>query len=127
MTSHDEMHGEGFEIVDHEEPAKGEDQAPQEGAQEQPISVDVYAILKISIAQLANIAWQMMGLQPDPFTNQVRKDMVQARIAIDAATALAEQLKPHIHGQEMKDYQTLLTDLRLNFVSHSEEQSKQEP
>jgi hypothetical protein len=91
-------------------------------AEGQPVTVDVYTLLRISIAQLTSIAWQMMGLQPDPFTNQVRKDIAQARVAIDAAAALVEQLKPHLHGQEARDYQALLTDLRLNFVSHSAEQ-----
>ena len=153
MTSHDEVKGEGFEIIDHQQPEGRPDDAPREsapGAQEHPahptggpstgsgsppstaeglprakptggglVSVDVYAILRISIAQLACIAWQMMGLQPDPFTNQLRKDLLQAKVAIDAAAALVDLLKPHVHGQEARDHQALLTDLRLNFVSHS--------
>jgi hypothetical protein len=82
-------------------------------------AIDVHSVLRISIAQLAGVAWQMMGLQPDPFTNEIRKDTAQARIAIDAAAALVELLKPHIQGQEARDYQNLLTDLRMNFVSHS--------
>ncbi len=123
MQSDHDVKGEGFEIVDHGEPRKpGDEQAGEaaSGAAEKPVSVDVYTILRISIAQLAAMAWQMMGLQPDPFTNTVRKDTTQAKIAIDSAAALVDQLKPHIHGQEGRDYQTLLTDLRLNFVSHSQ-------
>jgi len=119
MTAGEEVKGEGFEIIDHTEPQKPSDEGVGEAATQQPVSADVYAILRISIAQLASIAWQMMGLQPDPFTNQVHKDIVQARIAIDAAEALVDQLKTHLGGQQARDYQTLLTDLRLNFVSHS--------
>jgi hypothetical protein len=67
-----------------------------------------------------------MGLQPDPFTKKIHKDFAQARIAIDATEALIEKLKPHLQGQEARDYQTLLTDLRLNFVKQSEGEAKQE-
>ena len=107
-----------------DEPAAqtGEAAAEEEAEppQEPPLPLDVYAVLRVSIAQLNSIAWQLMGLQPDPFTNKIRKDMDQARIAIDATAALVEQLQPHLHGQEAKDYQSLLTDLRLNFVKQSE-------
>ena len=140
MTSHDDLKGAGFEVLGHEEPK------PQEGAEEEekaapaeepegetpeppveettdttePVkALDVYSVLRVSIAQLAGVAWQTMGLQPDPFTSEIRKDTAQARIAIDAAAALIEQLKPHIQGQEARDYQNILTDLRMNFVSHS--------
>jgi hypothetical protein len=91
-----------------------------EAPQEPPLPLDVYAVLRLSIAQLTSIAWQLMGLQPDPFTNKIRKEMDQARIAIDATAALIEQLQPHLQGQEAKDYQSLLTDLRLNFVKQAE-------
>jgi hypothetical protein len=129
MSSQDEVKGDGFEIIDHKAPpaeASEEATEPAAEAQGQPVSVDVYTLLRISIAQLASIAWQMMGLQPHPFTNQVRTDTDQARIAIDAAAALVDQLKPHLGGQEARDYQTLLTDLRLNFVSHSGERSDEQ-
>lgn len=140
MTSHDDLKGEGFEVLGHEEPKphegaeEEEKAAPAEEpvgetteppaeetahATEQVSAIDVYSVLRLSIAQLAGVAWQTMGLQPDPFTKEVRKDMAQARVAIDATAALVEQLKPHIQGQEARDYQNLLADLRLNFVSHS--------
>lgn len=141
MTSDDDIKGDGFEVLGHEQgkPREGEGEeeakatpeaevgeaAPepptQEGAEGtgQMQAIDVYSVLRLSIAQLAGVAWQTMGLQPDPFTKQIRRDSAQARVAIDATAALVEQLKPHLQGQEARDYQTLLTDLRLNFVSHS--------
>lgn len=129
MTSHEEVKGEGFEMVDHEPSKRPEDEKAQtqketqEGEEKVP-SLDVYSVLRICVAQLSGIAWQMMGLQPDPFTNTMRKDIAQARVAIDATAALIEQLKPHLQGQEAKDYQNLLTDLQLNFVTHSKGQSE---
>ena len=146
MASHDDIKGDGFEVLGHEEEkpreaegaekpeatpdAEAGEAAPEppteEGAEatEQVQAIDVYSVLRLSIAQLAGVAWQTMGLQPDPFTKQIRKDPAQARVAIDATAALVEQLKPHLQGQEARDYQTLLTDLRLNFVSHSSDEEK---
>ncbi len=34
---------------------------------------------------------------------------------------LVEKLLPHVQGQEARDYQNILTNLRLNFVKQSEE------
>ena len=128
MASQDETKGEGFELLGQEESKEpGAEQAESReeaaGEVEKVTALDVYSVLRICVAQLAGIAWQMMGLQPDPFTNTMRKDITQARVAIDAIAALIEQLRPHLHGQEAKDYQTLLTDLQLNFVTHSKEQA----
>jgi len=146
VTSRDDLKGEGFEVLGHEEPGPGEGEEQEQAAaptgepegkteetaaeetadtQGQVTAIDVYAVLRLSIAQLAGVAWQTMGLQPDPFTKEIRKDMAQARVAIDAAAALVERLEPHIQGQEARDYQSLLTDLRLNFVSHSTEEKKE--
>jgi hypothetical protein len=138
----EDVKGAGFEILDHEEPEPsaeeaGPDRGRQDteeaasesaggGPQEQLAPIDVYSVLRLSVAQLAGVAWQKMGLQPDPFTNQIQEDMAQARIAIDAAAALVEKLQPHLHGQEARDYQALLADLRLNFVSHSGGKSETE-
>jgi len=134
MPEQEDVQGEGFQILGHEaqkaeepqleeqpgaEPgaeAQGEEAPP--GAGELP-RIDVYAVLHVSIAQLAAVAWQKMGLQADPFTNQVEKDIEQARLAIDAAAGLIEKLQPKLEKQQARDYQNLLTDLRLNFVRQS--------
>jgi hypothetical protein len=141
----DDVKGEGFEVLGHMDPGEegpeqtaeaadaqqaaeagdsGETSSAGEAAGEVPMKpIDVYSVLRLSVAQLSGTAWQMMGLQPDPFTNAVRKDPDQARIAIDATAALVDLLKPHLQGQERRDYEALLTDLRLNFVSHSDDEA----
>jgi hypothetical protein len=88
--------------------------------------LDVYAVLHVCIAQLASVAWQQLGLQADPITKEVHKDIPQARIAVDAVALLFDKLAPQLQGQEARDYRNLLTDLRLNFVKQSEEQPKAE-
>ncbi len=106
-----------------EEPAQASDAAGKEGEEEQKEQprrpVEVYGVLRFCVAQLAAVAWQKMGLQADPLTNEVHKDVEQARVAIDATAALVEQLKPKLEGQELRDYESLLTDLRLNFLNQS--------
>lgn len=123
------VQGEGFEMLGHEtserEEAKSErpteEQAGEAARPEAgPLpKLDVYSVLHVSIAQLVALGWQKMGLQADPFTNQIEKDLAQARLAIDAASALLEQLLPHLDKHQARDYQTALTDLRLNFVRQS--------
>lgn len=117
----EDLHGEGFEVLGHTEPEGGDAQEESPAGDTGMKAIDVYSVLRLSVAQLAGVAWQMLGLQPDPFTNVVRKDPQQARIAIDATAALVELLKPHLQRQEKRDYESLLTDLRLNFLSHSDE------
>jgi hypothetical protein len=106
-----------------ETPEAGETETAEAGAEEVG-PLDVYAVLRISVAQLSGVAFQMMGLHADPITNTVRKDLAQARLAIDAASALVEKLLPHLHGQEARDYQNLLNDLRLNFIRQSGEEQQ---
>lgn len=81
--------------------------------------LDVYMALRASFHQMAAVAWQMMGLQPDPFTGKIHRDIEQARVAIDCAAFLLEKLLPQLQGQEARDYQSVLTDLRLNFVKQA--------
>jgi len=93
------------------------------GAEQELEPLDVYALLRVMIAQLSAAAWQKMGLQPDPFTNALHRDTEQARVAIDCVGLIAEKLLPQLHGQEGRDLQSMLTDLRLNFVRQSQEGS----
>ena len=70
---------------------------------------------------LATSAWQAMGLIPDPATHRVERSLDDARLAIDAAAALLQVLRPRLSEPEQREFDTLLTNLRLNFV---EQQAK---
>lgn len=95
--------------------------APDTAAADQPLQpVEMSAVLRLCIAQLSAVAWQKMGLQADPFTNAIHKDIAQARTAIDAAAALLEKLLPQLGGREARDYQSLLVDLRMNFLKQAD-------
>lgn len=145
MPSPEEVNGEGFRIIGHEEPAEEKHgpqaaaEAPAEGAEAPPDQepgqaaapelrpLDVWSVLHVCIGQLAGVAWQTMGLRADPFTNKMTKDLGQARVAIDATAALVELLLPQVQGQEKRDLQALLTDLRLNFVRQQGEREQGKP
>jgi hypothetical protein len=57
-----------------------------------------------------------MGLIPNPKTKQLEKDFDDAQLAIDAAAALAELLRPRVPDSDRREIETLVTNLRLNFV-----------
>jgi Domain of unknown function (DUF1844) len=110
------------EAASQEAPAKAPaGEAPSEGAPQESLpKADVYVLLQVSVMQFAALAWQKMGLRADPFTNQIEKDVDQARLAIDTVAALLDKLLPHLQGQQARDFQSMLTDLRLNFVKQAE-------
>ncbi|MBI3911267.1 MAG: DUF1844 domain-containing protein [Armatimonadetes bacterium] len=77
---------------------------------------DVRAILAMTIGMLAEAAWVKMGLQLDPLTGKVERDLDQARLAIDCLGDLAQRLGAHQDERSRRELNNLLTDLRLNFV-----------
>ena len=104
-------------------------QTGQENVQEQKTEetqpVDVWGLLNYCILLLHSHAWQTMGLMPMPGAGTVTKDLEQARVAIDAAAALASQLEAKLSGQQLRDLRTMISDLRLNFVNQQKATEKQ--
>jgi len=64
-------------------------------------------------------AWQGLGLVPNPASGKIEKDLGDAKVAIDAFSALFEAMRPQMEGQALRDTEALLTTLRLNFVEKS--------
>ncbi|MCL6640501.1 MAG: DUF1844 domain-containing protein [Candidatus Rokubacteria bacterium] len=65
---------------------------------------------------LAARAWAAMGLVADPTTGKVERNLDHAQLAIDAAGALADLLRPRVGNAERREIERVLADLRLNFV-----------
>jgi len=100
--------------------ADKESAEPEEGKEEKPLPpLDIYALLRYCIGLLHGHAWQSMGLVVDPATNKTSKDLDQARIAIDCVAFMVEQLEAKVDDQERTQLQSLLSDLRVNFVQQS--------
>ncbi|MHB8636174.1 MAG: DUF1844 domain-containing protein [Fimbriimonadaceae bacterium] len=85
----------------------------------EPISV--FAVLATMVDQMAAIAWQKLGLQHDFITGKLEPDIEQARIAIDAVAKLVDLLEPECDEADKRQLQSLVRDLRLNFVAKQKE------
>ncbi len=82
--------------------------------------IDTVSLLRWCITVLAANAWQGMGLVPNPTTNKIERKLDDARLAIDAAAALMDQVKPRLGDSERRQLEALLTDLRMNFLQQKD-------
>ncbi|TMI89405.1 MAG: DUF1844 domain-containing protein [Bacillati bacterium ANGP1] len=76
-------------------------------------------VLVWNLSLLAGKAWEGMGLVPNPLTNKVEKNLDEARLAIDAFAAIFEVLRLRIEEPTRREMETVLTNLRINFVEKS--------
>ncbi len=77
---------------------------------------DAASLVATCISLLAEKAWQAMGLVPNPATKTIERKFDEAQLAIDAAVALADLLRPRLTDGERRDVETLVANLRINFV-----------
>lgn len=101
----------------HEEEHAGEEQ----GAAESVVG-DVYSLIQWFIVMLAEAAWQWMGLHINPVTKDVKKDMAQAKIAIDSVVFLCDQMAPHVSEEQRAANRDMIMNLRMNFVQQQDKQ-----
>ena len=106
-----------------EQPAAAQPEAPQPEAEEkhEPRPVDVYTTVTWMVGMLASSAWLAMGLQINPGTGKIEKDLAQARTAIDCVMALADRVTPHLDEAQRREMRGLISDLQINFVNQSKE------
>ncbi len=81
---------------------------------------DTYALVRNVIASLGQQAWISMGMQANPFTQKMEKDLTQAKLAIDCVASLCEIIKPHSTQAEIAEMEMLKQNLQLNFVQQSQ-------
>lgn len=81
--------------------------------------VSVYDLIGVSLDQFIEIAWVKMGLRPDPITRGEAMDMGEAKVAIDVAGKFAEMLDTHLEEDDRRRVQSLLSDLRMNYIRKS--------
>lgn len=97
-----------------EQPA--EQPAEERRAAEQMPPLNAVELLQWCVSVLVASAWQNLGLVPNPATSKIERNLEDARLAIDATASLIEHLKPRLADSEQRELDTLLTNLRLNFV-----------
>jgi len=84
-----------------------------EPTREAPTVFDHVAVL---LDQMAGVAWQKLGLQPDMVTGQIEPNLDQARVAIDVVSFLAGKLEDQLDEDDRRHVQSLVRDLKINFV-----------
>ncbi len=107
--------------------ARPEEGAPPDAsaAQEAPHSgvplaaLGTREVLVSVLGVMAAKAWEGMGLVASVTTGKVEKDLESARLAIDAYAAVLEVLRGRLEDAPRREMETLLTNLRLNFVEKS--------
>ena len=94
----------------------------EEGSRPQMMDISalpIWQLLPLFIRILDSVAWQKMGLIVNPMTQEIEKDLVQARTAIDSYEALLGQLKEHLEPEAKKALESRLADLKLNFSTQA--------
>lgn len=78
--------------------------------------IPVKELLLMSIFSLEAKAWAYLGIVMHPETQKVKKDINEAKLAIDSIDALFKLIEPMLSNDEKKDIQVKLANLRLNFA-----------
>ena len=68
------------------------------------------------VLTLAGSAQMHLGLMPNPYTQQIEKDLDQAKQTIDLLGMLQQKTKGNLDAQEAQLLEVILSDLRLRFV-----------
>lgn len=84
--------------------------------------VDVYTLLRSFIGLLSMHVWHWMGIMKNPATDQLDKDLAQAKVAIDTIAAMAGQLEGKMNPEEQREIMEMLSNLRINYVQQSAKQ-----
>ncbi len=68
------------------------------------------------ILSLAGSAQMNLGIAPNPFTQKVEKDLVQAKQTIDLLVMLESKTKGNLSPEEASLMKVVLSDLRMRYV-----------
>lgn len=85
------------------------------------IPKDIYSSIQMMIASLGQQAWVCMGMQANPMTGNIEKDLKQAKVAVDCVTAMTDIIKPHVAEQQKLELETLKQNLQLNLIQKIED------
>lgn len=83
--------------------------------------LSVFTAITLMVDQMAALAWQKLGLQPDPLTGKLHRDLAEAKVAIDLTTHLAGYIEPKLDEDDKRRIHGLIRDLRINYVEKAKE------
>lgn len=81
--------------------------------------LQVHDVIALMLDQMAGMAWQKLGLHPDPVTGTTHPDLAQAKVAIDLCTHLAGIIHPRLDPADQRQIDNLLNDLRANYMQRT--------
>ena len=110
-----------FEADAIEWPAEPVDEADAEasgdGEPADPFAgLNMYDQLRFLITMFNSLAWIHLGLQAPPGAGETRTDLPQARLAIDMIVVIKEKLGEKLSPAEHNEVETLLSNLRVNYL-----------
>ena len=82
--------------------------------------LDIYKLLELFVMLLSEQAWRHMGLRVDPRTNEIKKDLERAHVAIDCIISIVDKLEPHSESETKNRFRNLITDLQINYARQLE-------
>jgi len=89
---------------------------PAEGPEGPPPDTDVFDMLRAAIGLFTQEAWIALGLQPRYGSGDAQMDLRCAKVAIDTTQILVEQLGEEADAEEKREFERIMTDLRVNFM-----------
>lgn len=81
-----------------------------------PVRASALTLAASCLSVLAAKAWEALGLVPSEATKQIERNLDDAQLAIDAAAALADVLRPRVAENERREIENVIATLRLNYV-----------
>jgi hypothetical protein len=92
---------------------------------EQPISDDESRFLQL-LAMFQLAAMQQMGKRSNPLTNEIERDLQQAKASIDVLEMLERKTKGNLSEIEKDFIEKILFELRMNYVDEVDRAGKEE-
>jgi hypothetical protein len=77
------------------------------------------------VLSLSTSCMIQLGKSPNPMTNQIDRDLIQAEATISILEMLQEKTKGNLSKDEQMILDTSLTNLRLNYVNEVEKDKKE--
>jgi hypothetical protein len=81
---------------------------------DEPLKIRDYVYL--TLLSLEGKAWAYLDLVVHPETQKHKKDLNEAKLAIDTMDVLYKAVEQELSTEQKKDLQNRLTNLRLNFA-----------
>lgn len=85
------------------------------------VHMDVFAFAQSLLGVFDAYAWQAMGLIAHPITQETRRDLPAAQMAIDCVQFLISKIESRLSEPDRRELSRRLNDLRMNYLTKQQE------